>query len=517
MAVLLAGVCGTSSAQSYQDDYEQFRQSMRKDYEDYRQKCFAEYTDFVSKAWVEMGVKRPIPKPKEEMVIPQIAQLNEATESWLSRQVDWVKDKIKKVLDRKPADFSRLQKSNPVKVSEVLTLDQGKTYTQPQPLSPVKDHPQAIHDFFTFRSFGTNCVVRMGDKCRFRLGDISSEAIAQALKKMMTSDFDNLLHDCLNLRKTRQLSDWAYYEMLCSLVDQFYGPESNEGTLVLANLYMQSGYKMRMGHDQQHLYVLLASDHTIMEKSYFVLDNEKYYVLRGKDCARLFICEVPFPKESVLSLRIPYEQVFANNPVEERRVTSLEYPSFSFSYQVNKNVIDFYNTYPSSTINQNVMTRWAMYANTPLEGYIKDQIYPQMALQLSGLSRTEAVSRLLNWVQTGFEYGYDSMIWGGDRAFFGEETLYYPYCDCEDRSILLSHLVRDLLDLDVILVYYPESSKLSGHLAMAVDLIEPSNGDYIPLNGRRFTICDPTFIGAPVGLTMTGYNNRSAQVILLDK
>ena len=82
--------------------------------------------------------------------------------------------------------------------------------------------------------------------------------------------------------------------------------------------------------------------------------------------------------------------------------------------------------------------------------------------EIKKLGKLEAVERLLNLLQTGLTYGYDSEVWGCDRAFFAEETLYYPFCDCEDRAILLSRLVRDLLGLETILVYYP------GHLAMAV-------------------------------------------------
>ena len=116
----------------------------------------------------------------------------------------------------------------------------------------------------------------------------------------------------------------------------------------------------------------------------------------------------------------------------------------------------------------------------------------------------------MNWVQTAFEYEYDDKVWGGDRAFFAEESLFYPYCDCEDRSILLSRLVRDLLGLRCILVFYP------GHLAMAVHFTDDLKGDYIMLNGEKFIVCDPTYIGAPVGLTMPKMDNQTAKVILLE-
>ena len=156
------------------------------------------------------------------------------------------------------------------------------------------------------------------------------------------------------------------------------------------------------------------------------------------------------------------------------------------------------------------MTRWAAYANTPLEEEARQTLYPTLQKNIAGLTAKEAAERLLNFVQTAFVYEYDEKVWGGDRAFFAEETLYYPYCDCEDRSILFSRLIRDLLRLDVLLVYYP------GHLATAVHFPDSIAGNYVTVSGRRFTICDPTYIGAPVGRTMPGMENRTAKVILLN-
>ena len=125
------------------------------------------------------------------------------------------------------------------------------------------------------------------------------------------------------------------------------------------------------------------------------------------------------------------------------------------------------------------------------------------------MNELDAVNRLLNFVQTAFVYEYDDKVWGHDRAFFADETLYYPYCDCEDRSILFSRIVRDLLGLEVVLIYYP------GHLATAVKFNQQVSGDYIQMNGKRYVVCDPTFIGAPVGATMTNMDNSKAKVILL--
>ena len=100
-------------------------------------------------------------------------------------------------------------------------------------------------------------------------------------------------------------------------------------------------------------------------------------------------------------------------------------------------------------------------------------------------------------------------MWGGDRAFFATETLYYPYCDCEDRSILFSRLVRDLVGLPVALLYYP------GHLATAVAFQDDVRGDCVMIRDKKYTVCDPTYIGAFVGETMPGMNNQQAKAIVL--
>lgn len=172
-------------------------------------------------------------------------------------------------------------------------------------------------------------------------------------------------------------------------------------------------------------------------------------------------------------------------------------------------MIDFFNTYPQACFGGDQTTRWAAYANTPMEKSVKDMLYPPLKKTITGMNERDAVGILLNWVQTAFEYGYDDQIWGGDRAFFAQETLYYPYCDCEDRAILFSRLVRDLLGLDVVLLHYP------GHLATAVAFNEDVNGDYLSYKNHKYVVCDPTFINAGVGRTMPGHSNKEAQVIAL--
>jgi hypothetical protein len=461
----------------------------------------------------------------------------EETASWFSKLFGGKKDpekeaqkeaekkakKAAKEAKKEEKRRKREQTNNNLVVQQVVAAPAPAT-KQPEPLSEVVPVPEKANDYMAFDVFGTQCSVRIGDNCRIRLAGLSGDNVADALGEFTKPQFDNMLYDCLQERKKHHFSDWAYYQMLLALTDKFYGKHTNEATLVLGFLYSQSGYKMRYAHDANTLYILVSSQYNIFKKSFFYVDGECYYLLDDiGDDAKLAICKAKFPKESPLSLRISAVQDFSDNPTIERTITSPMNPDFSFTITSNKNYLAFYETYPSSYTDNNFMTRWAMYANTPLEKGITAQLYPKMKEKLEGMTPLEKVQQLDWWVQGTvdikrenpnqgcFLYAFDDDVWGGDRAFFGEETFFYPYCDCEDRSILLSHLVRDLVDLDVVLVYYP------GHLAMAVNFPEDIPGDHIMLDGRKFTVCDPTYVGSEVGETMPTMKDKSTTVILLER
>ena len=343
----------------------------------------------------------------------------------------------------------------------------------------------------------------------FELTGVDNESLATGWEVLSNGGYDATLYDCLQLRGKLQLCDWAYLLLLKELSINAYQAMNNESVLLTAWLYCQSGYQMRLANDGSKLHLLYASRYTIYKQSYYQLDGYNYYSLLPLP-EKLQICSAAFENEYALSLQVSTNPKLDKKYSQERILKSDKYSNLVVKYRVNRNLIDFYNTYPTSELDSNPLTRWAMYANTPLTNEVKQDIYPLLEEQIKGKSKREATEILLNFVQTAFIYEYDDKVWGGDRALFAEETLYYPYADCEDRSILFSRLVRDLLDLPVVLVYYP------GHLATAVAFPTIEKGDCIVLEQQRFTICDPTYIGAPVGATMPKMNNESAQVILLD-
>lgn len=464
---------------TFQDTYNEFRQQVRTEYNDFRNKANQEYADFLRKAWASYQTLPAIPKPKKENVPPVI---------------------IKEEDRKKPLE------DNLVVIEEEIVLPAPTP--QPVPVAPIREQVQPMEQSFAFSLYGTKMQVRLDDALKFRLRDWDIESIADAWEWLSEDKYNNVIRDCLELRIRYQLCDWSYLRLLDTLCADFLGRNSNEAELLKAYIYCQSGYQMRLAIADGRLYMLYASRHFIFDKPSWQIDGTFYYA-DNCNADSIQLCEAAFPHEQALSLYITYEQLFSKKTASQRTLQSSDVEWLRATVTEDENLMAFCRDYPTSYIGEDFMTRWAMYANAPMSSEAKGELYPALKHFIQNRPLSEAVDILCHWVQTAFVYEYDDKVWGGDRAFFADETLYYPYCDCEDRAILFTRLVRDLLGLKAALVYYP------GHLATAIAIGNGVKGDYLMIDNTKYIVCDPTYIGAPIGVTMPGMDNEKAKVMLL--
>ena len=509
--------------------FNSFRNDKQAEYDNFRRECNEAYADFMRKGWDTFEGKPAVEPVKEEPLPPVVYEAPKpaptpkpAPEPEPEPIVEPTPEptltpEAKPIVKPEPTPVVKPEpKPEPTPAPEpapvVLPIKEEIVVVPaptpaPEPIAPVQPKPELPFKAVTIAYYGTLMSVGFPSPDNFRLSSLNENDLAEAWKRLSQPEYDITIKNALDLRDQHSLCDWAYMQMLQAVAEKHYG-KTNEAVLMQAFLMSQSGYKIRLGKADGKLYMLVASNYDIVSMSYFNIDGTRFYPINCPTKS-LQICQAKFDKEKSLSLIIAKEPGFDIDATALRAFTSKK--GLTAKVSVNKNNIDFYNDYPSACINGDSRTRWAAYANVPLESDIKKTLYPQLRQAINSLSEKDAVGLLLNWVQTAFEYEYDDKVWGGDRVFFATETLYYPYCDCEDRAILFSRLVRDLIGLDVVLLYYP------GHLATAVGFKGDINGDYLMVKNRKFVVCDPTFIGAPVGRTMPGMDNKEAQVFLLKR
>ena len=180
---------------------------------------------------------------------------------------------------------------------------------------------------------------------------------------------------------------------------------------------------------------------------------------------------------------------------------SFEYAGkqYEFEAEYEQARIDFLNTYPQLDL--------ALYFESEVGEAAESPLLQQLSNEIQGMSEQDAVNFLLRFVQTSFRYRTDDKQFGKENYLFPEETIFYPYSDCEDRSVLFAWLVKRLLGLDVVGLNYP------GHVATAVYLQDSVDGDHVAYNGKRYTVADPTYINATAGMTMPEFRNTKPKVI----
>ena len=486
-------------AQSLEDDFEafkkkqnaefsQFKADQQAEFDAFRKRVNDEYAAFMEKSWAEFQGK-PAVQPKKEPEIKPVIYEEPKPEPQVTPKEDPKPQVTPKEIPVQP---------------DVVVVPAPTPAPEPiAPVQPKEDKQPLKRTSISF--YGTLVSVNFPDPDGFKLKSLDEKDLAAAWKQLSDSKYDIVLANLLSLRKSLQLCDWGYLQLVQDITKKHYGA-SNEATYMQAFLLTQSGYKVRLAKDSQSIYLLVASLYNIFDYNYFTIDGRTYYAL---DCQtrQLQICPAFVQKEKALSLQIAKTQNLNEELSDKRKLMSKK--GVTASVCVNKNEIDFYNNYPGGYLNNDVTTSWTAYANTPLNPKIQAQLYPTFEKITKNMSQKEAVNIILNWVQTAFEYEYDSKVWGGERTFFAAESLYYPYCDCEDRSILFSRMVRDILHLPVVLLYYP------GHLATAVGFTEEVQGDFLTYKDKKYVVCDPTYIGAPVGKTMPSMDNAKAKIVVL--
>ncbi len=468
----------------------------------------------VSKAKAEPK-KEAKPIVKKQEVATTIKEEPKGTVKEIAQETS--KDTVKR--DVPKSSFLSGGEPQQINIKSVVSLADLNIAPQPIPFVPVITYDDSTPQEFEFTFFGTTLKARIDERSKFKLKSTTAnnKVVTEAIKQIIKDKYlSTTLDDCLKLRDDYYLCDWAYLQMLDKLCTDFFGGKCNEATLLTGYLYCMSGYKMRFGcsADQSTLFILFACDQVIsgLGRASKYEETSKmyqtYYLFNYDKKEPFYYCDYFFPKEKAMSLYIK-EAPALDKDLKEYEHTSRRHKAV-INYSVNKNLIDFYNTYPIPTTNGDPYTKWSYYALTPLSDETKATIYPAIKKHTAGMKDDEAVNIILDLIQS-YHYEYDDDVWGYDRAFFPDETLFYPACDCEDRAILFARVVNDILGLETALIYYPN------HLAAAVRFKEEiKGGTYILKDGIKYTVCDPTLQYMPqAGYQSDKYKKPGIATLLL--
>ena len=468
-------------------EFEEFMKQADKEFEDFRTRANEEYANFMEEAWAAFPVmpaeELPMrPKPVRPLEAEDAPVTNaEIYYEEVEGSYDWSSNWTPSAILSEEANPIPSDRPNPV-----------------SPILPVFETDATVQNLFFY---GSSFPFHVEREKPFKLKNVSEKTVAKQWKKMSTSYYSNIVGECLQHRNERGLCDWAYIGFCQSVAEKYCGENTNEAVLLQMYILTQSGYQMRLARVGEKLTLLFGSTEKIFRYKYFLLDGLKFYILdKSLENSSMNIFDRAFPNEKALSLAVTQPH-FNLSKTKQRTLTSTKYPDVKITIETNRNLIDFYDDYPISA-------NWVYYTKASLSEVMKESLYPALRQAIKGKSERDAADIILNLVQTGLAYKTDAEQFGYERPLYPDESLYYPYCDCEDRSILFSCLIRELLGLDVVLLNYPE------HITTAVHFNEDVKGDFLTIDGKTYVICEPTFIkGGSVGKSAKKYRDVKPVVI----
>lgn len=487
----------TSNAQV--SEYEKWKQQQEAEFKEYQDKFDKEFIEMLEKTWEEVGInpgsdfyreRKPVtipeapPKPTVENETPRDDSPGDFK----------VKIDIPDIGDEPAPEPIKIEK--PAKESmygDIPTNNKDVNYfSTTVPL----EYPTQLQELFSPSDFSSS--------------KTDNKKIAEFWDKVSRIDHDPIISYSNDLREQLKLNDWGYVLLMNDFANTIFQGHDKK----LVNLYnwfllTRAGYQVRIGYDQSDVYLLFAVDNNVFNTQYYTMDGQQFYIIdlneEKQTPSSIFTYSGNHQGQNKrLNFTVEEFPSLGDSKNTENRTLEFSFnnENYSIPVSVDKNLISYFEYYP--------LTELPIFFTASLSESSKRSIYKVLAPVISEMDEHEAVNFILRFVQTAFDYQTDQDQFDREKYMMPEETLFYPYSDCDDRAILFANLVQELVGLDVVGLRY------SQHLATAVAFSDNNiKGDHHYSAGKKFIVADPTYINAPVGLTMPQYKNEKPEIVRL--
>lgn len=495
-----------ASAATAQDEFEAYRrqqqqgvQKVRTEFQAYKEKQDAEFADFLKSQWREFEtfqgkVRIKEPKPRQAPVVPAVPAKPSVPEPVPIPQA-------------KPAPVT--PPAAPPSVPPVVIAPVIPPVAPPPPPQP-KPVPVAA-DVLEISFYGNPVSFAFDPQWKtYRLdGGARPEAMSTFWTMMSGSKYEPTVQAINDARRTLKLDDWGHVTLWRSVVQALQPEHKAEQNLLLWYFLIKSGYDVRLGYSGSDVHLFVAVRQQVYSTKFTAVGNQTYYAVlaadHGNSIRSFYTYEASYPNK-LKPLDIQYASTGFTKAVEAQRALAFDYRGKTIRMNVpyDRRLVEYMGSFPQ--------TEFPVYFDTDGSALLRHGLVVDLKKYTANMGEEEAVNFLLDFVQKAFAYKTDEDQFGYEKYFFVEESLYYPYNDCEDRAVMFSWLVHELLGIKAIGLLYP------GHMTTAVALKQTrpefSTVDY---QGSRYVIADPTYIGATVGMAMPSYAklkpNRVVEVV----
>ena len=568
IAWLMVASLSAMAQSTYEEDYQKFKRERQKEYADFKAKANRDFAEFLKQRWKDYKAfeahKAPLPvvlPAPEKVPTKDLRPLPDVTPDF---------DRLRKIserpapivcprpeADRRPQPGVRpAPEQRPGGIAPRPAPEQrpgiaprpaprprpGQKPSRPEQPTPDRPHrepiaepsqplhperparpetpapvpapipaPSSDEEIRTMDFFGDVVEYGWTEGLNPRMKQVSEGGFS-LLWSAWSKSCDGLVDRMERYATEHHLNGWGNYQLAKRISEAIYPEEqANERIAMQAFLLSQLKFHAQVALCGDRLVLLLPFHEKVYGVSYLTLDGQPYYIYSygHNPSAGFYTYDNKFAyAEEDLSLRMDGKmQVGMELEMKFKRMSELVGEELSATMNVGQ--IAMLLTYP--------MMDGEVYYAQAIDRDLAQRILPVLKRKIAGMSETAAVNYLLNFVQSGFDYETDDKMFGRQKQLFVEESFYYGKNNCKDRVGVFSWLVRELVGLDMISISYEgnAASRGVGHITTGVAFTGAVKGDAFTYRGKRYVMCDPTYIGADIGQTMPCYRQSEAKLLPL--
>ena len=317
-----------------------------------------------------------------------------------------------------------------------------------------------------------------------------SEPSLQAFQKEIAAGTTApLIQALLKYKKQYQLDDWLYYQLIRKTAQQISPKADNyfRYTLYKWFLLSGSGYDATLKTNGEKLLFYVQTDESIYNIPSYMKYGKQYVCLNYHDYGGYInfekekFTEVSLPvieAQNGFSYKVTHLPGFRADDYEDKDLQfTYKETNYHFKVKMNPQIKTIFANYP--------VVDYESYFNIPLSKETYSSLIPLLKKNIKGMNTKKGVDYLMRFTRYAFLFETDSEVFGKEKRLSPEQTLLYEQSDCEDRAALFFYLVKEIYNLPIIVMAYPE------HVTIAVKFAKPV-GTPIIYNGMKYSVCEPT-------------------------
>lgn len=317
-----------------------------------------------------------------------------------------------------------------------------------------------------------------------------SESSLQAFQKEIAAGTTApLIQSLLNYKKQYQLDDWLYYQLIRKTAQQISPKADNYFRYTLYKWFLlnRSGYDATLKTNGEKLLFYVQTDESIYNIPSYLKNGKQYVCLNYHDYGGYINFEKEKFTEALLpvieaqngfSYKVTHLPGFRADDYEDKDLQfTYKETNYHFKVKMNPQIKTIFANYP--------VVDYESYFNIPLSKETYSSLIPLLKKNIKRMNTKKGVDYLMRFTRYAFLFETDSEVFGKEKRLSPEQTLLYEQSDCEDRAALFFYLVKEIYNLPIIVMAYPE------HVTIAVKFAKPV-GTPIIYNGMKYSVCEPT-------------------------